>query len=266
MTFKEIIKNLSDLPQEKQQGVFDLVKSRCGGDIRKITPGDLDAARAELTGESIQDASSTVSDSQTDTPISAVELNPLTDNITVNDLIPRIEAALQDFNALNGVEDWKKETITRWHGACMYIGRSLFKNTRILRDIDRRDPAGTGYTNFNAYDYDLISDLLDYYSILCSRVNKPVTLWGFAYFIGTDSYTVREMRDRLSPASKAAFEKVWELQERSLTDRAIQGGGVTLIATLNHVHGWDGSRQQVKEDKISQLSVDSLPRLGGGGA
>lgn len=180
---------------------------------------------------------------------------------TVDELIPRIESALKDFNALNDVEDWKKETITRWHGACMYIGRSLFKNTRILKDMYRRDDGSATPTNYNAYDYDLLSEVLDYYCMLCSRVNKPVTLWGFAYFIGSDSYTIREMRDRLTPASKSVFQKVWETQERALTDRAVQGGGVTLIATLNHIHGWDGSQREQKADNSGSLGVQSLPRL-----
>ena len=285
MNIKDINALLADLSEQEQKKIKAVIFKEYRADT--ITPADVQRVRAAVLGGEIVNqyekksavkTSGRRAASKSAEISSAASVETMTEKsaeiipentqqlkndgtYTVDELIPRIESALKDFNALNDVEDWKKETLTRWHGACMYIGRSLFKNTRILRDIDRRDPAGTGYTNFNAYDYDLISDLLDYYSILCSRVNKPVTLWGFAYFIGTDSYTVREMRDRLSPSSKAAFEKVWELQERSLTDRAIQGGGVTLIATLNHVHGWDGSQREQKTDNSGSLGVQSLPRL-----
>lgn len=247
--------------QKVRAAVLEKIANRSGGKSAVKTSGRR-AAREKISGAA---SAETMMEKSAEIITENTQQLKNDGTYTVDELIPRIESALKDFNALNDVEDWKKETITRWHGACMYIGRSLFKNTLILKDIYRRDPAGNGGTsNYNSYDYDLLSDLLDYYSILCSRLNKPVTLWGFAYFIGTDSYTINEMRDRLTPASKATFQKVWEIQERALTDRAVQGGGVTLIATLNHIHGWDGSQREQKSDNSGSLGVQSLPRLTGG--
>lgn len=257
MTFKEIIKNLSDLPQKKQQGVFDLAKNRCGGDIRKITPADLDAARAEY----MQDAPEEESihpETQEQTPRSLDE--------EMEDIYRLCARGLDEYMQQVGIEDWKKETLTRWRGACEYIGRTVFKPGDILRDTTRREYSGCTYTTNHMIDREKLEKLLVYYAELCHRHGKPVMLAHFCDFcgIGYSDYVLRA--GELSPASMAIFKSAFELQHSDLTDRAVQGGGVTLIATLNHVHGWDGSRQQVKEDKISQLSVDSLPRLGGGGA
>ena len=259
MTFKEIIKNLSDLPQEKQQGIFNLVKSRCGGDIRKITPADLDAARAELTGENTQDASGTVSDSPTDTPRSLDE--------EMEDIYRLCARGLDEYMQQLGIEDWKKETLTRWRGACEYIGRTVFKNTPLLKDLDFRGEAGNGgSSNFNRYDYDKLSKLLDYYAELCHRHGKPLMEAHFCDFCGLGFGNFDAYERILTPSSMEVFKKAHTQEGADIGDRAIQAGGVTLLAYANRFHGWDGSRQAVKEDKISQLSVDSLPRLGGGGA
>ena len=256
MTFKEIIKNLSDLPQEKQQGVFDLVKSRCGGDIRKITPADLDAARAELTRESTQDASGTVSDSPTDTPRSLDE--------EMEDIYRLCARGLDEYMQQVGIEDWKKETLTRWRGACEYIGRVVFKNTPLLKDTQRRDEGSAAATNYNAYDYSKLSALLAYYSELCHRHGKPVIQAHFCDFCGMAYSSFDDYAHKLTPLSLSVFKMAFRQEGADIGDRAIQAGGVTLLAYANRFHGWDGSRQAVKEDKISQLSVDSLPRLGGG--
>ncbi len=93
-----------------------------------------------------------------------------------------------------------------------------------------------------------------------------MTQWGFAFFIGTNSYSIQRFGEELTPESRETFKKCQKMVEGSWGDRALQQGGLLGMAAINYFLGWDKVGQQVKEDKINQLSVDSLPRLGGGGA
>lgn len=245
-----------------------------GSKPTRETPQRAPRKTPDATGQedARQDAPETVRQDNPETAQGIIDSTPERvegETVKVKDTRPTLEEictmcarALDDYTAQAGVEDWRKEELLRWRGACEYIGRTVFGPVDILRDTERRGPAGQGgSSNYNAYDYRLLNNLFSYFAELCHRYGKPMLQYDFFAFCGISKSTSRQFAERLSPASKSLFKRTFEQQHADLTAKAIQGGGVTLIATLNHVHGWDGSRQEERTENAQVLSTSELLAL-----
>lgn len=276
MNIKDINALLADLGEPEQKKIKAVIFKEYKSD--SITPADVQKVRAAVL-EKIANQSGGKSavktsgrraaskSAETETP----EEIPVIDSVSYSDIDAEMEDiykkcayALDEYTAQLGIEDWKKETLTRWRGACEYIGRVVFKATDLLRDKTRREFSGCTRTNNYMYNRSMMDKLLSYFSELCHRNNKPVMLAHYCDFCGVGYAEYILKSQELSPASLEVLKKSFEMQHSDLTDRAVQGGGVTLIATLNHIHGWDGSQREQKSDNSGSLGVQSLPRLTGG--
>ena len=111
-------------------------------------------------------------------------------------------------------------------------------------------------TNYNAYNIDLVSELLDVYMLLCDTYDKIINVAGFCRMTGITDETIYSWGrggNGATPRSTAICKKLTSERERTLSDRLASGkvNPVGVIAYLNHCHGWAGIGN-MHEDKTKQ--------------
>lgn len=81
------------------------------------------------------------------------------ENIIEND----IELYLSEYCEKYNIQDMTNESQNRWNGCLAFIGKNLFRNTRILKDTN---------SQYNEYDLFKVCDLLEIYINLCDDYGK----------------------------------------------------------------------------------------------
>lgn len=178
---------------------------------------------------------------------------------------------LQMFCEEQGIEDMCKESQSRWNAALMYVKRHVFNNSDSLKsksiynNINNNIPS-----NYNAYDYDLVNSVCDYYIYLCMMYDKEVSAIGFSLLTGIDRYTIATWRDegtKLSTASSDIGKKISDFREESLSAKLATANKnpVGILAILNRHYAWNMPGVRQDKEKQAVLTADQLPRLDGSG-
>ena len=194
-----------------------------------------------------------------------------------------IQMYLSMFCKEQKIEDMKKESQAVWNAALMYIKRHVFNNKSILKASKPLEGyVNNNYdnqysklndSNCNAYDYDKLNSICDYYIYICSMYDKEVSINGFCYLTGIEPQTVYNWGDKankLSTASFEVFEKLYTGREESLSAKLATGNKnpVGVLAILNRHYAWNlpgvsreqtGQRSATLDDvakSIKELSVN----------
>ena len=180
-----------------------------------------------------------------------------------------IDLWLDQFKQEQNIDDFKTAPQSVWNGALKYVHRHLIKpNPGILRQRKTTTAGGSFIpSNYNAYDYDIVLQVLDYYIYLCQIYSKEISIVGFSNLTGIDTDTINEWGNeniKLSSTSAVIYKKLVKMREESLSNKLADGkqNPVGVIAMLNRHYGWaspytaDANRQKVA------LSASDLPRLG----
>lgn len=144
------------------------------------------------------------------------------------------------------IEDMSKESQSRWNAALMYIKRHAFPDSSILKskDINNINNNNIMPSNYNAYDYDMVSDICDYYIYLCMLYDKEVSAVGFSLLTGIDRYTIATWRDegtKLNKKSSDIGKKIYDFREESLSAKLATANKnpVGILAMLNRHYQWN---------------------------
>ena len=193
--------------------------------------------------------------------------NTETSQVYENDM----ELYLSQFCKDQKIEDIRKESQSVWNAALMYIKRHAFNDSDCLKskEMHKIDGFMGGYSNYNAYDYDLVSRICDYYIYMCMMYDKEVSAIGFSLLTGIDRYTIATWRDegtKSSPLSSAIGKKISDFREESLSAKlaTAKRNPVGILAILNRHYGWNlpgVSREQ--QNHKQALTASDLPQLGG---
>lgn len=179
-----------------------------------------------------------------------------------------IEYYLEEFREKQNIDDFRSVPQSVWNGALRYVCRYVFKGNNLLKQ--RNNTAVDNNiipSNFNAYNYDTVNDVVDYYIYLCQVYNKEISIIGFSNLTGIDTDTINDWGNnstRLSTSSCAIYKKLIAMREESLSNKLADGkqNPVGVIAMLNRHYGWaspyttDSRKQQVA------LTAADLPKLG----
>ncbi|WP_455945524.1 hypothetical protein [Eubacterium ramulus] len=167
----------------------------------------------------------------------------------------------------NNIDDLKKESQSIWNACLYYIYSHVFKGTNQLKSTKLYDNPLLK-TNNNAYNYDLLLDIVDIYIYkLCMQYDKEVSLLGFSTLTGISNGTLIDWgnnRNKLSNGGYEIYKKLMTFNEESLSDKLVTGkqNPVGVIAVLNRRHGWASPYTSDSNRQRTALTADQLPKLG----
>lgn len=192
--------------------------------------------------------------------------NTETSQVYENDM----ELYLSQFCKDQKIEDIRQESQSVWNAALMYIKRHAFNEPDCLKSKEMHNIDGFigGYSNYNAYNYDLVNHICDYYIYMCMMYDKEVSAIGFSLLTGIDRYTIATWRDegtKSSPLSSDIGKKISDFREESLSAKlaTAKRNPVGILAILNRHYGWNlpgVSREQ--QNHKQALTASDLPQLG----
>lgn len=180
-----------------------------------------------------------------------------------------IQLYLTMFCEENGIEDMKKESQSVWNSALMYIKRHVFSTSNILKSHNNIINNNNSIdSNYNAYNYELVNSVCDYYIYLCMLNDKEVSAIGFSLLTGIDRYTLATWRDegtKLSATSSVIGKKISDFREESLSNKLATGkqNPVGVIAILNRQYGWASPYTADSNRQKRALTDAELPKLNG---
>ena len=106
----------------------------------------------------------------------------------------------------NNIDDLKKESQSIWNACLYYIYSHVFKGTNQLKSKPDYNN-GLFVTNNNAYNYDLLLDIVDIYIYkLCMQSDKEVSIVGFSTLTGINNLTITEWGNNRAKLSDGGFK------------------------------------------------------------
>lgn len=173
------------------------------------------------------------------------------DKKDINRIIKDIDNAINEFCIDNNIESIKEESMSIWNACLIYINNIVFGNG-ILKVNNIYESGLNNHfntkgikTNLDSYDYSLLSDLCDYYILLCYKYKKEVSILGFSKLSGISRdciYNIDNIKnsDLASYKKYGILKKLQQENEETLSNGLFDGSGnpVGKIAILNHRFDW----------------------------
>lgn len=180
-----------------------------------------------------------------------------------------IDLYLQDFADRDGIEDYKQVGQSIWNSALRHVYTNVFKpNKYMLKSHNNINIPGNNIpSNCNAYNYELLNDIVDYYIYnMCMRYNKEVSILGFSTLTGIDNETINiwgNDNGKLSSSAFGIYKKLSEMREESLSNKLADGkqNPVGVIAMLNRHYGWASPYTSDSNKNRQSLTAAELPKL-----
>lgn len=178
-----------------------------------------------------------------------------------------IDMFLKDFCEENQIEDMKKESQSVWNAALMYINKYTFKGTNKLKDSNLYNINNNNISsNFNQYNYKLVSEICDIYIYLCSMYDKEVSIIGFSRLTGIDNDTICAWgndSNKLSSSSSIIYKKLSQAREESLSNKLATGkqNPVGVLAILNRHYSWNLPGVSREQASKGTLTAEQLPQF-----
>ena len=179
-----------------------------------------------------------------------------------------IDLYLHLFQEEHDVPDLRAASQSVWNACLMYICRRVFKGTDKLKQKQLvRNDSFTGATNYNAYNYELVNQVCDYYIALCLLYDKEVSLIGFGNLTGIGMETLQSWGDgviKSSATSQAIYKKIISFREESLSNKLATGNKnpVGILAILNRHYAWNLPGVSRENNNNAKLTAADLPKLG----
>lgn len=180
-----------------------------------------------------------------------------------------IDLYLQDFAVRDGIEDYRQVGQSIWNSALRHVYTNVFKpNKYMLKSHNNVNIPGNNIpSNCNAYNYELLNDIVDYYIYnMCMRYNKEVSILGFSTLTGIDNETINiwgNDNGKLSSSAFGIYKKLSEMREESLSNKLADGkqNPVGVIAMLNRHYGWASPYTSDSNKNRQSLTAAELPKL-----
>lgn len=174
---------------------------------------------------------------------------------------------LDEFCKEQGIEDMKKESQSVWNAALMYIKRHVFNDSDVLKsNINIINNNSIMDSNYNAYNYDLVDIVCNYYIYLCMMYDKEVSINGFTFLTGINQDCIYEWgrgERKLSTKSCDIYKKLNQYREESLSAKLATANKnpVGILAILNRHYQWNMPGVSREHSSSRVLSAAELPIL-----
>lgn len=183
-----------------------------------------------------------------------------------------IDLFLHQFQEENDIENIKSESQSVWNACLMYIQKHVFKDRAMLKQNNNIYTNSSNIpTNCNAYNYELIDSICDYYIYICTLYDKEISILGFSKLLGIDDNVILEWgnnytnSNKLSTTASNIYKKLVKNREESLSNKLATGNKnpVGILAILNRHYQWNLPGVSKESAKTGALSAAELPKLGG---
>lgn len=179
-----------------------------------------------------------------------------------------IDLYLHKFQEEQNIDDLRQVPQSVWNACLMYIQRHVFNNRDNLKQHKNIYTENTiTATNCNAYNYDLLNDISDYYIFLCSLYDKECSIYGFSKLVNIPQCLIMEWgnnykeSNRLSTASSNLYKKLTDEREQSLVAKLVSMKHPTALAiVLNKEYAYNLPGVSKEPSKVA-LSAAELPKL-----
>ena len=181
-----------------------------------------------------------------------------------------IDLYLHQFQEEQSIEDLRQVPQSVWNACLMYIQRHVFNNKDELKQHRNiyTDKTITA-TNCNAYDYDLLNTISDYYIYICGLYDKECSIYGFSKLVNIPYSLILEWgnnykeSNRLSSSSSNLYKKLTDEREQSLVAKLVSMKHPTAMAIiLNKDYGYNLPGVSKEQANKHALSASELPKLG----
>lgn len=180
-----------------------------------------------------------------------------------------IELYLSQFCEEQKISDMKDESQNVWNAALMYIRMHAFNAPGCLKSKTLVNTTGAftgGVSNYNAYNYELINKICDYYIYLCMMYDKEVSAVGFSLLTGINQDTLIAWKDgenKLSTTCSEISRKISQFREESLSAKlaTAKRNPVGILAILNRHYGWNLPGVSREQSNKQALTAAELPQL-----
>ena len=174
-----------------------------------------------------------------------------------------IEECIRAICEEEGIEDLKKERQRIWKYVLIKVGQRLFpKEARVLKQKSNIYNNGPCSSTLDAYNYNLINSLCDYYIELSNRYNKLISLEAFSYLTNIDLMVLDKWKEYNSNDPRCViFQKIRNNREECLKDDCFDNGNVTgTISVGNTEYNWNMPGVRTVGSSSNQLSLSDLKR------
>lgn len=182
-----------------------------------------------------------------------------TDNIIIHS--DDIETAIYDACQALGIEDLKSEGQRPWKAVLALVGKRLFPDNKTLKQHNNIYNNGYINTTYNAYNYELLDYICDYYiNILSNKYNKLVSTVAYSLLINVPTNSIDVWKDtELSSPTFKIWKKLQDARQECLKDKCYDNNNVVGTITLgNNEYGWNSPYvAPSKREKVVQ--IEQLP-------
>lgn len=181
-----------------------------------------------------------------------------------------IDFYLKEFCAKQNIEDLRAMSQSVWNACLMYIQRNVFPDRNLLKQKENiYTENNIAPSNCNAYNYDLLNNICDYYIYITYLYDKECSIRGFSKLVNIHYSVFEEWgnnytnSNRLGSSSLDIYKKLSSEREQSLVAKLVSMKHPTAMAIiLNKDYGYNLPGVSRETDKKQALSVDQLPKLG----
>jgi len=160
------------------------------------------------------------------------------------------DIAISDACQKYGIDDLCKASQRRWKRVMGYVGKRIFRDTKILRDKNTVWLEGNKIpTNNNRFDYNILNILCDYYMSLSDQYDKLISAEAFSLFLGMSRDTIGSWKDEESSTTRfRIYKKLKDFRLECIKDNSFDNGNVTGTMYVGNVE-YGTNMPGVKEER-----------------
>lgn len=177
-----------------------------------------------------------------------------------------IDLYLHMFQEEQNIEDLRAVTQNVWNACLMYIQRHVFTDRNNLKQKNNIYTENTiAPTNCNSYDYELLTNICNYYIYITALYDKECSIQGFSKLVDIPYTLIQEWgnnykdSNRLSSLSSDIYKKLTNEREQSLVAKLVSMKHPTAMAIiLNKDYGYNLPGVSREVSRKQQLSLEDI--------
>lgn len=178
-----------------------------------------------------------------------------------DNLMDLINNAIYDFMTYEckpPIDDMRKASAQLWSACCMYIGKTVFKENKLLYNAD------AVRQGVKKYNYDKVNVVIDIWLYYCGLYSKAPLIFNFYYFCGVNYSEWLKNDCAVTSDGIALKQRLSEAQQGGLSailsDSRHNPTGI--MALLRHFHGWENNTVTIQTETKTAIKAVDLPKIG----